>query len=70
MVLSGHAHLAANGLPANVQTQGLSDGDLRALAGEAFSAPNSAQVMLAFYANPFAPWWDVAHDGRFPAHAE
>jgi hypothetical protein len=55
--LSGWAHLKCLGLPENVSLEGLSDSDQRSLAGEAFALPCIGQAMIAFYCNPWGPWW-------------
>ena len=60
IVLSGWAHMKILGLPDQVSLLGLSDREVRSLAGEAFSAPDIITILFAYYANPFAPWWTPA----------
>jgi hypothetical protein len=57
-VISGESHLRLMGFPSNLApTYAFSEGNLRHLAGEAFSMPCCASVLLAVYLCPFAPWW-------------
>ncbi len=56
-LLSGWAHMKALGIPDDVDTTGLSEAELRCLAGEGFAAPCAALAASVFYFNPLAPWW-------------
>ncbi len=58
MVLSAEAHLRAVGQPDDLDLSGLSDFDIRSLAGEAYAAPACGLALAAFFANPYAPWWE------------
>ena len=63
MIITAQAHLRSLGFPTDICTEDLSQNQLRSLAGEAFGAPSCAVIMIAYYANPWAPWWkDVLPD--------
>jgi hypothetical protein len=49
-----------HGLPSHLDTSGISEGELRDLAGEGFSAPISTAFVLAFYYLPWGAWWRLA----------
>jgi hypothetical protein len=57
MLLSGWSHMKLLGAHDRLSLSGLSDSDMRSLAGEGFAAPCATQVLIAYYSNVFAPWW-------------
>ena len=57
-VLSGDSMLRLLGWPENrFPVEMFSNHELRCLSGESFSIPIVTQLIMAFYLNPFAPWW-------------
>ena len=56
-VLSGYAHMKAQGWPDQVCLEDFTEAEKYALAGAGMSAPCVAMVLAAYYANPVAPWW-------------
>jgi hypothetical protein len=55
--LDGSDLLRLAGLPAQLDTSGLSDADLRDLAGESFSCPIITALCTSFYYLPWGKWW-------------
>jgi hypothetical protein len=59
-VLSGWAHMRLHGWSNATKVDGLTDVDLRSLAGESFALPSCTLVHYLYYRNPHASWWDDA----------
>jgi hypothetical protein len=56
-VISGWARMRLHGWDNRTNVDGLSESDLKSLSGEAFALPPISLLHLAYYYNPFAPWW-------------
>jgi hypothetical protein len=56
-MFTGHDHMRFQGWPKQLDTTGLRDQDLKSLAGEGLSLPCCVLVHMAYFLNPFAPWW-------------
>jgi hypothetical protein len=56
-VLSGYAHLRLQGWGSHLDLEGMSDAELKSLAGEAFALPPATLMHVAYYMNPFGDWW-------------
>jgi hypothetical protein len=64
LALSGYDLLRVQGIPLDAAPQmgstSFTERQLHSLAGEAFFAPQMTSVAVAFYLNPYAPWWREA----------
>lgn len=57
-MLTGHSHLRLLGHGRTVAPHtAFPDAELRKLAGDGYSLPIAACCALAYYANPWGPWW-------------
>lgn len=55
-VLTRRSATRLQGFPTNLQTEGVSDEQLRHMAGEAVFLPNLASLLWAFWVDTEAPW--------------
>ncbi len=57
-ILVGLEHFASLGMPAEFDySMFRSESEMRVQAGEAMSCPSVASVAVAYWANPYGPWW-------------
>ena len=58
VALDGVDHMLLQGFPAHLYPEGLmSSSVLKKAAGEAYSAPEIAKFVYAYFLNEHAPWW-------------
>ena len=56
-ILNGAALLRSLGHASDMDFEGIPETERKSFAGEGWALPCSSIVMLAYYANPWAPWW-------------
>ena len=61
-LFTGPDHLASLGFSSSVAyASGITDSELRDLAGEGFALPCVIAVLYAWFLNGLAPWWQAAN---------
>ena len=59
-ILSGDTHVRMMGWPYDCTPPKLSQSELRSLAGDSYSLPIMAMIVMGLYSNPHAPWWKAS----------